>query len=137
MRKKTRTLFSTVLMEVIDSEYNGNKAALGRACKIPAPTLCTLTAGEIFPSTDRLTALAEILSENTRFKLLKAAAIDRIPEKYRDEIFNENDSIRSSLLPDDMISIINYIEDEALNDPVTADLIRAFGKWLKESRRVS
>lgn len=125
--------FSTALTEIIDRAFSGNRSTLAKASSVSPSTIGRFCAGEVEPTLDRLEAICKSLGRHDRKQLLMAAARDRIPLAYQDELFGDEDPasqlIRAKLSPD-LAAVIRYLESTAMQDDLTASYLRRIGDWV-------
>lgn len=125
--------FATALTEIIERAFNGNRSTLAKASTVSPSTIGRFCTGEVEPTLDRLEALCKCLGRHDRKQLLMAAARDRIPTIYQDELFGDEDPasqlIRAKLSPD-LAAVIRYLESTAMQDDLTASYLRRIGEWV-------
>ena len=124
---------ATTLKEIIVRSFDGNRSKFSKLCGVSHVTIGRFCHGEVSPTLEKLTEICSHLKSPDRKRLLLAAARDRVPEIYQDEIFGSvdqaSDMIRASLSPD-LAAVISYLEKGAMNDPSTAEYLRRIGKWV-------
>lgn len=125
--------FSTALKEIITRSFEGNASNLTRATSLASSTVSRLLSGTFEPSIDNLEHIAKHLSRTDRKQLLLAAARDRVPDQFQDEIFGDEDLasqfLRAKLSPD-LAAVIRYLESNAMADQLTGDYLRRIGTWV-------
>lgn len=73
------------------------------------------------------------MNRHDRKQLLLAAARDRVPVQFQEEIFGDEDPasqiLRGKLSPD-LAAVIRYLESTAMTDDLTASYLRRIGAWV-------
>jgi transcriptional regulator with XRE-family HTH domain len=125
--------FSTALTDIVERSFNGKWAELSRASGLDASIISRLAAGKFEPTIDRLAEIAKSLSRGDRKQLLIAAARDRVPADFQDEIFGDEDAasqlLRAKLSPD-LAAVIRFLEGNAMTDEATGAYLRKIGEWV-------
>lgn len=125
--------FATALSEIIDRAYNGNRSQLAKLVEVSPSTIGRFCSGDVEPTLERVDAIAQSLSRADRKQLLMAAARDRVPLRFQDEIFGDEDPasqlLRAKLSPD-LAAVIRYLESTAMTDDLTASYLRRIGEWI-------
>jgi len=125
--------FATALTEIINRCFEGNRSTLAKKSGVSPSTIARFCSGEVEPTLDRLEAISAQLPRLDRKQLLLAAARDRVPDEYQHEIFGDGDAasefVRAKLSPD-LAAVIRYLENNALQDPLTASYLRRIGDWV-------
>lgn len=125
--------FSTALTEIVNRSFEGKWASLASKCGIDPSVISRLGAGKFEPTTERLGIICSALARHDLKQLLLAAARDRIPTIYQEEIFGQEDAVsslvRANLSPD-LALIIRYLETTAMTDELTASYLRRIGDWV-------
>ena len=125
--------FSTALQEIITRSFEGNASNLGRATQLASSTVSRLLSGKFEPTLENLGNFGRSLTRTDRKQLLIAAARDRVPTEFQDELFGDEDPaaqlIRAKLSPD-LAAVIRYLESSAMNDETTAQYLRKIGEWV-------
>lgn len=128
-----QTNFSITLTEIIRLNYKGDKVKFSKLCKVSYTTIYRLCNGETEPSMEKLETICGIVHRLDRRNLLLAAARDRIPVKYQQDVYGDADAsseIIRAKLPKDLAAVIRYLESSALTDPQTAEYLRRIGTWV-------
>jgi transcriptional regulator with XRE-family HTH domain len=124
---------STALSEIIARSYSGNASEFARATGVSSPNISRIRDGKFEPTLTILEALARNLHRHDRKQLLLAAARDRVPTAFQDEVFGDEDPasqlIRARLSPD-LAAVIRYLESTVMNDETTAMYLRKIGEWV-------
>ena len=125
--------FSTALTEIVERSFGGKWAELSRTSNVDASVISRLAAGKFEPTLDRLELICAAMNRHDRKQLLIAAARDRIPTAYQDDLFGDEDPasqlIRAKLSPD-LAAVIRYLESNAMTDDLTASYLRRIGEWV-------
>ncbi len=125
--------FSTALTEIVERSFESKWADLARRSGVDSSVISRFAAGKITPSIDGLGSLAAAMNRHDRKQLFLAAARDRIPPAYQDEIFGDEDPasqlLRAKLSPD-LAAVIRYLESNAMSDELTATYLRRIASWI-------
>lgn len=125
--------FSTALTEIVNHSFSEKWSELATKCSVDPSVISRLGAGKFEPTLERLQTICSALNRHDRKQLLMAAARDRIPAMYQDELFGDEDPasqlLRAKLSPD-LAAIIRYLESNAMADEGTANYLRRLGEWI-------
>lgn len=125
--------FGMALSEIVERRYRGNRSALAKLINVSPSTIYRFCSGEMEPAMDSLEALCDQLPPEERKRLLVAAARDRIPSAYQDELFGSDEpapSLFRARLSPDLAAVIRYLEGAAMKDESTAAYLRKIGEWV-------